>query len=34
MATMHLLKMDPQIVVERAGMVAFIKRCQASSQPC
>ena len=28
MATLHLLNMDPKTVVERAGMVDFISRCQ------
>jgi hypothetical protein len=31
MATLRLLKMDPAAVVARAGMVDFIRRCQASS---
>ena len=30
MATLRLLKMDPAAVVARAGMVDFIRRCQAS----
>ena len=28
MATLHLLRIDPKTVMERAGMVDFISRCQ------
>lgn len=34
MATLHLLRMDPYNVIEQAGMVDFIKRCQASTKHC
>ena len=33
MATLHLLKMDPYNVIEQAGMVDFIRRCQACTSP-
>ena len=34
MATLHLLKIDPIVVVASSGMVDFVRRCQASRLPC